>query len=456
MRYLDSGQREPEAALGTWLQTVMGSDVAEVRWQSGFFAAESLSIIQSALKRMATKDRPVHALIGSNDQCTARRDVDRLVSMLGIPRDSAQLGVVSYLDGYYHPKTFHVRRPDGTQAAYVGSANLTGSGVASLHIEAGIAVDSREGDPSEVLDEVASAVDYWFRSDPPGLYRITSVADVRDLVTEGILAEEPPPRSIVTKPVGEGRTRPSPKNRLKPLITLPRLESLVLEARAAEIEAAAPRRILLPVAPRSGFPQYLLFAPGQTTPTSGAVALSGSNLPTAAAGLIIRLNRDSARHFEGRPGTSNFSVPVPTLSTLRFGLYPGRYPRPRAEFPMRIRYLTNETAFSVGVAETNIMAYGFIPGESGHGDVRMLMPADLKKLAQRVKSAGKGLPKEGHVALLEWPTTNDKQEFRLSLLDPKSTLFAQADGAFRQAQKSDATVGEGACWLPMSLSPEWT
>jgi hypothetical protein len=455
MRYLDSGQREPSQALGTWLQDVMAEDISEVRWQSGFFVADSLGIVQSALKGMASKDRRVHALIGSNDQCTIRRDVERLVSVLGIPRKRAQLGVVSYQDGYYHPKTFHVRRADGSQAAYVGSANLTGSGVASLHIEAGITVDSREGDSTDILDEVASAVDFWFSSVPPGLHRVSSLSDVEQLVKEGILTEAAPPRPTLPKPTAEGKTRPTLKDRLQPLIALPRLEELVREARAAIVEAAPPRTILLPVAPRASFPPYLLFAPGQGTPTQGAVALSGSSLPIGAAGLIIRLNRDSARHFEGRPGTANFSVPVPTLSTLRFGLYPDRYPRPRAEFPMRIRYLTNEAAILIEATETNIMAYGFIPGEAGHGDVRMLMPAAVKTLAQRVKGAGRALPKKGDVALLEWPTLNDKREFRLSFLDHKSTLFSQADSLFRQAQNSNATVGKGACWLPDDLSPPW-
>jgi len=83
MRYLDSGQREPSKALGTWLQQVMSGDVAEVRWQSGFFAADSLGIIQSALRTMAGNDHPVHALIGSNDQCTVRTDVERLVGDSG-------------------------------------------------------------------------------------------------------------------------------------------------------------------------------------------------------------------------------------------------------------------------------------------------------------------------------------------------------------------------------------
>jgi hypothetical protein len=425
-----------------------------VRWQSGFFAADSLGIFDSALQRMAKKKHAVHALIGSNEQCTIRKDVERLVAALGIPREKALLGVVSYSNGYYHPKTFHVRRSDGSQAAYVGSANLIGSGVTSLHVEAGVTVDNREGDPTEILDGVASAVDYWFKSAPPGLYQVTSPSDVERLV-EGVLAEIPPPRLIAPARTAEGEVRPSPRNRLQPLIALQRLEKPARESRGVAVEAAKIGRILLPAVPRPDFPPYLLFAPGQGTPTKGIAALSGASLPTNVAGLVIRLNRDSARHFEGRPGTANISVPVASLSTFRFGLFPGRYPRPRAEFALQIRYLSRDAAIPAEPTETNIMAYGFIAGESGHGDVRMLVPGVVKLLAQNVKAAGRKLPGDGDVALLEWPTSNDKREFRLSFLEQGSPLFRQAARLFIDAQKSNSTVGEGACWLPNDFSPVW-
>ena len=101
------------------------------------------------------------------------------------------------------------------------------------------------------------------------------------------------------------------------------------------------------------------------------------------------------------------------------------------------------------------MAYGFMPGETGHGDVRMLVPAQVKTLAQRIKTAGKKLPHDGDVAFLEWPTSNDKHEFRLSFLERKSTIFQQAERLFLEAQNSGSTVGDGACWLPDDLSPAW-
>src|SRR5207244_4404349 len=118
--------------------------------------------------RLSEDHQTTRALVGSNDQCTIRRDIEYLVSALGIPREEALLGVVSYQQGYYHPKTLHVRRADGSQAGYVGSANLTGSGVASLHVEAGITLDTREADSADVLELMASAVDTWFEVSPPG------------------------------------------------------------------------------------------------------------------------------------------------------------------------------------------------------------------------------------------------------------------------------------------------
>src|SRR6266487_2353009 len=125
MRYIDSGTRDRSQALGTWLTDIFAADVREVRWQTGFFSADSLGIIQAPLAQLSEEDRPIRALIGSNDRSTLGADVEALVTTLGIPRSKAALGVVTFNGGYFHPKTFHIRRSDGSQASYVGSANLT-------------------------------------------------------------------------------------------------------------------------------------------------------------------------------------------------------------------------------------------------------------------------------------------------------------------------------------------
>src|SRR6185436_16305235 len=102
----------------------------------------------SSLRRLATANLPAHVLVGSNDGDTLQADIAQLFALMGLPRTGAQLGVVSYGGAFYHPKTYHLRRDDGSQAAYVGSANLSLAGVGSLHVEAGLIVDTRDGDPA--------------------------------------------------------------------------------------------------------------------------------------------------------------------------------------------------------------------------------------------------------------------------------------------------------------------
>jgi NAD dependent epimerase/dehydratase family len=124
---------------------------------------------------------------------------------------------------------------------------LTGSGVASLHVEAGVIIDSREGDSVEILDAVASGVDAWFDSNRAGLYHVAS--------HEGILTDVPPPRPPLTTtgtPPSEQSRRPA----LRPLIPLPRLYLPGQEVVEAIIEASELRRIAVPATPRSDFPQY--------------------------------------------------------------------------------------------------------------------------------------------------------------------------------------------------------
>jgi len=82
-------------------------------------------------------------------------------------------------------------------------------------------MDTRDGDPGPLLDEVASAVDFWFNSTPSGLHRVSSLSDVEQLVKEGILAEVAPPRPPFRSRGPEVKTRPPLKDRLRPLIALP-------------------------------------------------------------------------------------------------------------------------------------------------------------------------------------------------------------------------------------------
>ena len=64
MRYLDSGNRDPSQALGTWLSQTLQNDVTEIRWQSGFFGATGLGFLQEPLRRFARENQVVRAVVG--------------------------------------------------------------------------------------------------------------------------------------------------------------------------------------------------------------------------------------------------------------------------------------------------------------------------------------------------------------------------------------------------------
>lgn len=204
MRYIDNSHGDPrEDALFPWLRNVLTADVIGIRWQSGFFEAGVLGVFSPTFGRLAHEHLDAVVLIGSNDGETQASAVHQLVDVLGLPRPNALLGVVSYADGYYHPKTIHLCYRGGRQVAYVGSSNLTSRGINGLNIEAGIVFDTDEGDPADVLDQIALAVRQWFALRPAGLFLVENLDDVDRLQERGILTTERPTRP----PRGEGGQR---------------------------------------------------------------------------------------------------------------------------------------------------------------------------------------------------------------------------------------------------------
>lgn len=451
MRYIDSGSRSPEQALGYWLQQLDG--VVELRVQTGFFQADALGALAGILKELRESDRLTRFLIGSNDSLTLAPHVHRLARMMGIPRTQARLGVVSFAGAYFHPKVLHYRLHTGDQGAYVGSANLTGPGIGALHVEAGLILDTREGDGAAPLDAIAAAIDLWFDGACPGYEEVPDPAAIDNLVKAGILAATPPVRTTTSHGSASGEhARP----RLRPLVSLPRLEDRTEAGESAgdatsEPELPSPQR---PVAPRSGFPDYILFDPKAKAPTSGPDALTGTTLPGGATGLIVRLSRDSGRHFFGGTGSSYISVPVPLVPTIRFGLYLQKYERPRAEFQIRLRLIGDEGSIEAPQATTNIMPYGVAKGERGHRDVRLLVPGVAKRLAEAGRDRGWQVPTEGDFALLEWPSA-EEPVFRLSFLVPGSTLSTATASLYFEAERSHELMGRGACLLVPGMVPNW-
>jgi len=458
LKYLDSGSRDPAHALASWLEGILNGDVAELRLQTGFFSLDGIGLLIPALEQCKQENRTTNVLIGSNDASTLKDDVIGLVDVLGIPRDDAQLGIVSFGGAFFHPKTYHVKRNDGSQAAFVGSANLTASGL-TLHVEAGIALDTRDGDSPNHLSQIAAAIDAWFAEQRAGMTLVTGLQTIDGLVEDGVLSLARPPRPASQDRDAAAGGRPT-RPRLQRLFTLPPVRpqagQLAPQAAAAIVAAPAalaPIAVTLPAVPRTGFPPYLLFEPNATGPTVGASALTGSLLPGGSVGLIVRLNRDSARHFMGRTGTANISIPVTTVSTLRFGIS-GKHDRPTGMFDLHLRFLGDNIEVNGGTPRTSVMGYGYTAAETGHGDIRMLVPAAARTLGESVQAAGRIAPTEDDLAFLEWPTLQDPT-FRLTFLDTQSAIYQQALGVFNSAAATGQLVGNGACWLAAGISPNW-
>lgn len=222
MKYLDSGSRDPSHTLASWLEGILSEDIKELRLQTGFFSLDGIGLFIPVLEKCKQEDYPTKFLIGSNDVSTLKNDVIGLVDALGIPRDGAKLGIVSFGGAFFHPKTYHVKRPDGSQAAFVGSANLTGAGLA-LHVEAGIALDTRNGDAPNLLSQIAAAIDNWFLEQRAGMTLVIGLQTVDELVESGVIALASPPRtSLQDKNVASGQNISRP--RLKRLFSLPKVK----------------------------------------------------------------------------------------------------------------------------------------------------------------------------------------------------------------------------------------
>ena len=449
MRYIDSGRREPDQALGSWLGRI--EDVVALRIQSGFFRSNALAILRPVLEVLQQGDLLTHVLIGSNNRETPAPDVRELLEVVGVPRPGAQVGVVCYSGAFFHPKVFHFRRRDGSQAAYVGSANLTGSGITATHVEAGLILDTNAGDPSRMLDEIANAVDSWFQEGREGLDVLEGLDDVERLVDDAVLCRERPERVTPTEGGGGGGGAARP--RLRPLIRLPGVESDTAGTAPEGTEDRRPPH-MQPAAPWAGYPDFILFAPNANTPTEGTQALTGRPLPGGAEGLIVQLSQDSAKHFYGGEGSSYISLPVQVIHTIRFGVYRRQYLRPRAEFHLEMRVLGDRGEIRIGQAETNIMVYGVAAGERGHEDRRMLLPADTKALVTELTEAAWTTPGPDGFALLEWPS-EDSPSFLLSFLEPGSDLARRAKAAYEAAERNGELMGRGACLLPPGFAPPW-
>lgn len=462
MKYIDSGSREEDQTLAHWLAEQLGQNVSHLRIQSGFFGRGTLGLLEDVL---TNEDVEVVIVIGSNRSATTRGDVEALFELMKMPRPNARLGVVSYGNGFYHPKVYHIRRSDGSQCAYVGSSNLTPAGL-STHVEAGLTLDTREGDDQDLLREIVSATEDWFTEDRAGFHAVDSRGKIESLEAEEILSDSQEQTAEQGDQSGTGGSEEG--DSLHRLNTLPSPPSSTQEsATSAEPDPSATDTTTQAggvgneATPRDGFPGYLFFKPNaeKGSTTTGRDALTGAGLPNGTSGFIMRLNKDTARYFPGGKGegTANISIGTNVAHVFRFGIYHGK-PRPAAKFELQIRFLPQSDNSSIVFPsdEVNLLGYGYLPDEDSHPDIRLTVPTKRLRddLMPAINAQGAQAPTDGDYALLEFPSSDDPF-FRLSFLEPSSSLHQEAMSKFEAAAQGGEKVHSGACWLPDDLSPEW-
>jgi hypothetical protein len=453
VRYIDSGTRDAANAVGTWLSSELNEQTSELRIQSGFFSRDALRPFLPQFEGLVAANGLINVVIGSNDGQTLATHLSELVEALALPRPRSKLGVI-YLNGaFYHPKTIHISRADGSQTAYVGSANFTLQGIAAKHVEAGLLLDTRDGDSGDLLAQIAAAADAWFAGNRLGIEQVFGPNDVAQMLADGIIRAAPAPRA--PKPVGASGQPPA-RPTLNFLVQFAQQQAAIPAAGgvADEEEPIEDENVSLAVVQHTPpYPPYMYFAPDAEEPTSGAEALTGAGLGDAT-GLLVQLSRDNDRHWREASGTANLSVPVSTASTFRFGVY-GARARPRAEFDLRVRYMDDNVTLMAAPRATNIMSFGHTPGDGGHADLRLVIPKPpIAALRAELIALGLRLPTANDIALLEWPTPA-QPTFSMTLTDPDSALGQTMRVAWQNASAQNQMASRGACWLPAGLSPAW-
>lgn len=480
MNYLDTGTKDASQTLTQWFLDVLTEEVNALRIQTGYFRFGATRVLMPLLAKLGAQDITTHIVIGSNDSDTLHSDISRLFAKLEMPRESAKLGIVQFTNALFHPKVYHVTRSDGSQAAFVGSANFTESAISGGNVEAAVTLDTRKGDSLEVLAKIAQAIDHWLTGEGrKDAHLVKSLEDIDGLLESGILAKQrairEPRSQVAAKQLGA-----QPGARRSKLIVLPPwpddepeeageedaaldLDEPEQEAPVARVVAAEPvpapefgiddadDEFGLSIERRPGFPEHILFEPDAVDATSGWKALSGAKLKSPYVGLIMKLTKDSARHFSGGTGTANISIPVAVAETFRFGVFP-RSGRPRAEFSLRLRYHASTLRVDQS-CHTNVMAYGVLPEDTGHADLRMVLPTAVRKVAEEVTRNELPLPKNGDLFLMEWPS-EDFDHFRITFLEPGCAEHARAAQAYQRAEQSHQLMG-GSCGLEKNISPEW-
>ncbi|MBW3595923.1 MAG: hypothetical protein KY475_01460 [Planctomycetes bacterium] len=189
MRYLDTGRRNPQSFLGSWLQKYLAPEIRSFEAQFGYFEFGGLRPFATSLRSAAENGASVHPVLGSNHRHLAESSLIEVLAVIGGIRD-ASVTVVAFSNALFHPKVGLVEKANGHSACLIGSGNLTAAGI-SRNVEALLTLDTEEDVCGDIVAEVREAIAYW-RSlpSPDGAFPIRKNSDIPALVKRRILCTD--------------------------------------------------------------------------------------------------------------------------------------------------------------------------------------------------------------------------------------------------------------------------
>jgi hypothetical protein len=328
VQYLDTGDRDPDHTLFRWLAPRLAT-ARYFGFQTGYFSADGVFPFEADLRRIVASGGAVRAVIGANEDSIRSSDVTYLLALVDGSHASS-VAIVAAEDVLMHTKAYYIEAADGSRSAYVGSANLTGSGLAS-NIEAGVVLES-SGVAASVLDEIKVAIEAWLTGSRPNA-EVISLSDVPQLVADGVFDVPRPPRPQASARGRRRRLRRFP--RLGSILSLPR------RRRSRAISRPAHR------------------APAPTP-------------PPGLTPIVKQLSaRQDTKGFRGEVGTPYVALPSELASSLP--LVPsGRRSDPKMDVEIRARYVEYPTeVITSGADAPNITFVGAGGPSPSHRDLRL-------------------------------------------------------------------------------------
>jgi len=188
IRYRDTGSPEQEICPGRWFDENLVQGIESFRGQFGFFRFGAIQKYCRVLRQLVTSGKVFNLVIGSNATDPLKvQDAQELVALLA-GSNAAHLTLVALSNALFHPKVAHIVRRDGTSTAIVGSPNMTEQAL-GVHVEAWVEVESGMPVSEKALADIANAIDRWHTATEKGVYQLCTQADVRNLLSEGIIIE---------------------------------------------------------------------------------------------------------------------------------------------------------------------------------------------------------------------------------------------------------------------------